>query len=287
MDQRVIDLYDEYTHVHLDRRLFLDRLARLTGGAAAAMALLPLLEARNAVAQVAEGDPGLHTETTGFAAPTGQITGYLARPRPSGPPLPGVVVIHENRGLTPYIRDVARRLATSGYVAFAPDLLSPMGGTPADPDIARDMIGKLDRSETVANARAAVEWLRGRDDTTRRAGMVGFCWGGGLIGQVAAAAPDLNAAVVFYGAPPEPAKAAAIKAPLLLHYAGLDERINTQVPAFREALDKTGVTYELHMYEGANHAFHNDGSPARYHPEAARLAWQRTLAFFERTLRQG
>lgn len=286
MDQRIIDLYDDYTHVHLDRRLFLDRLAKLAGGAAAGAALLPLLEARNAAAQVAADDARLQAETVRFPGTAGEVAGYLAKPG-SGGALPGIVVIHENRGLTPHIRDVARRLAVAGYVAFGPDLLSPAGGTPDDADAARDMIGKLDRPATIANVKAAIDWLRGRDDTAQRVGLVGFCWGGGLVGQVAAAAPDLDAGVIFYGPPPDPAQAAQIKAPLLLHYAGLDDRVNAGIPAFRAALDKAGVRYTFHMYEGANHAFHNDASPARYDAAAAKLAWQRTLDFFGQMLKQG
>jgi carboxymethylenebutenolidase len=198
----------------------------------------------------------------------------------TGGKLGSVVVIHENRGLNAHIEDVARRVAVAGYLALAPDFLSPAGGTPANEDQARDMIGKLDAAATVANAVASVAHLRGHADGNGKVGAVGFCWGGGQVGQLAVNDPTLDAAVVYYGRTPDPAAVAKIKAPLLLHYAGLDERINGGVPAFQEALDKAGATYTLHMYEGAQHAFNNDTSAERYNAEAAKLAWDRTLAFF-------
>ena len=286
MDRRIIELYDEYTHTPLDRRVFMERLIRLTGGAAAAMAVLPLLESnRAAAAVIAEDDSRLKTETVSIPGPAGSISGYAVRPAESDARLPAVIVIHENRGLNAHIRDVARRVALAGYFAVAPDFLSPLGGTPQDEDEARALIGKLDREQTVQNAVAIAQWLRQHPGSTSRVGAVGFCWGGGLVGQLAVADPELSAAVVFYGMPPDPKSAARIKAPLLLHYAGLDERINAAVPAFRSALDQAGVRYTLHMYEGAHHAFHNDTSPARYDAEAAKLAWERTLEFFDQTLR--
>lgn len=286
MDRRIIALYDEYTHAPLDRREFLDRLARITGGTAAAMAMLPLLEANYAQAAViAPDDTRLVTERVTFSGASGEVQGYLAMPADHSGELPGVIVIHENRGLNPHIQDVARRAALAGFVALAPDFLSPAGGTPEDEDAARTLIGELNADTTLANARAAIAYLRGRDDTTDGIGVVGFCWGGGLVGQIAVAEPDLQAGVVFYGRTPDPADVPNIKAPLLLHYAGLDERINAQVPAFREALDAAGVDYTLHMYEGVDHAFHNDTSAARYSAEAADLAWTRTIDFFQRTLK--
>jgi carboxymethylenebutenolidase len=285
MDQRFIDLYDEYTHAPLDRRTFLERLAGLAGGMGAALAVLPLLQAsKAAAAQVEPGDARLHTETASFKGATGDVRGYLAKPKDAKKPLPGIVVIHENRGLNPHTEDVARRAALGGYVAFAPDFLSPSGGTPENEDTAREMIGKLDADSTLQNAVAAVKWLRDRDDTTDRTGAVGFCWGGGMIGRLATADPTLKAGVIFYGRTPDPAEAAKIKAALLMHYAGLDERINANVPAFKAALDAAGVKYTAHMYEGKNHAFHNDTSAARYDAEAAKLAWDRTMEFFGKHL---
>ncbi|WP_142848483.1 dienelactone hydrolase family protein [Telmatospirillum sp. J64-1] len=286
MDQRIIDLYDEYTHKPLDRRQFLDRLAKLTGSMAVALSLVPLLEASKAAAAIVpEDDARLRTETVSFPAAEGDLSGYLVLPAEASGPLPGVVVVHENRGLNPHIRDIARRVALAGYVALAPDFLSSLGGTPEDEDKARDMIGQLDQARTTENARQAVSWLRGREETTDRVGAMGFCWGGGVIGRLAVAEPDLDAGVVFYGPAPDPAQVSRIRAPLLLHYAGLDERINSGIPAFRQALDQAGVTYQLYMYEGANHAFNNDTSEARFDPQAAELAWQRTLAFLEETLK--
>jgi carboxymethylenebutenolidase len=286
MDQRIIDLYDQYTHAPLDRRTFLERLAGLTGSMAAASALLPLLQANKAVAaQIAADDARLTTERVAFPATGGEVRGYLARPAGASAPVPGVVVIHENRGLNAHIEDVARRVALAGFVALAPDFLSPAGGTPPNEVTAREMIGKLDAAQTVQNAIAAVKWLRDRKDTTDRIGAVGFCWGGGQVGQLAVADPTLNAGVVFYGRTPDPADVGKIKAALLLHYAGLDDRINAGVPAFQQALDQAKVKYTLHRYEGVNHAFHNDTSAARYDATAAKLAWDRTIDFFKETLK--
>lgn len=285
MDQRFIDLYDEFTHTGLDRRMFLERLAAVAGGMGAALALVPLLQANKAAAaQIEPSDARLSTETFTYAGSTGEMRGYLAKPKAAGAPLPGVVVIHENRGLTPHIQDVARRTALAGFVALAPDFLSPSGGTPENEDAAREAIGKLDADATLRDAVASVKALRDRSDTTDRIGAVGFCWGGGMVGRLATADPTLNAGVVFYGRTPELEKVPDIKAALLLNYAGMDERINANVPAFREALDKAGVKYTLHMYEGKQHAFHNDTSAARYDADAAKLAWERTVEFFRKTL---
>lgn len=286
MDQRIIDLYDEYTHAPLDRRTFLERLATLTGGMAAATALVPLLQAsKAAAAQVAPDDARLGAEPVKFPGASGELRGYLAKARDAKASAPGVVVIHENRGLNAHTEDVARRAALAGYVALAPDFLSPAGGTPSNEDTARETIGKLDAAQTLQNAIAAVKWLRDRADTTDRIGAVGFCWGGGLVGRLAVADPTLAAGVVFYGSTPDLAGVANIKAALLLHYAGLDERINANVPTFQAALDQAGVRYTLNRYEGVNHAFHNDTSTARYDAAAAKLAWDRTVAFFDSTLK--
>ena len=284
MDQRIIDLYDEYTHAPLDRRVFLERLALLTGSTAAAVAVLPLLENRAIAAVIEPNDARIAATDVTFPGQGGDVKGYLVKPAAGGKN-GAVLVIHENRGLNAHTEDVARRLAVGGFMALAVDFLSPAGGTPSDEDQAREMIGKLDPAQTTANAVAAVAFLRGHADGNGKVGAVGFCWGGGQIGQLAVTDPTLDAAVVYYGRTPDPVDVAKIKAPLLLHYAGQDNRINEGVPAFREALDKAGVTYTLHMYEGAQHAFNNDTSAERYNPEAAKLAWDRTLAFFAENLK--
>jgi carboxymethylenebutenolidase len=282
MRQDVIDLYDDFTHHRIGRRAFMDRLTQLAGSATAAAAVLKLLAPDYArAALVTENDPRLVTERVEI--PQGPRA-YLARPSGSDRPLPGVVIVHENRGLNPHIEDVARRAAVEGFLALAPDFLTSAGGTPSDPEKAREMIGALSQEAVVADARRAVAWLAEQPTANGKVGIVGFCWGGGVVGEVAAAEPELDAAVVFYGRTPPVEAVPNIRAPLLLHYAGLDERINAGVPAFREALDRAGVPYELHTYEGANHAFHNDTSEARYAPEAATLAWGRTVAFLKREL---
>jgi carboxymethylenebutenolidase len=285
MDRRIIQLYDEFTHCHLDRRLFLERLAVLLGSMAAALALLPQLESNHALAQtIPESDTRLRTEEVSYPGSAGAMKGYVARPAAEGK-APGVLVIHENRGLQPHIRDVARRAALAGFVALAPDLMSAIGGTPPNDDEARTRFAQLELPVALADALKSSDYLRGRPDTNGKVGIVGFCWGGGLVGQVAAAGAPIQAAVVFYGVAPPIDKVPAIKAPLLLHYAGIDERVNATVPRFEAALKDARKTYTLHMYEGVNHAFHNDTAGARYNAEAARLAWSRTIEFFNRTLR--
>jgi carboxymethylenebutenolidase len=265
----------------------MQRLTEIAGGGAAAAALLPLLKANRAKAAIVPPDDGrLVTERVTYPGAGGEVAAYLAKPADAGEPLPGVVVIHENRGLNPHIEDVARRIALEGFVALAPDALSPLGGTPEDEDRAREMIGQLDQRATLDNYVRAVSYLEGRDDATDRVGAVGFCWGGGMVGLLATASDDLDAGVVFYGRVPPLERVPDIGAPLLLHYAGLDERINADVPAFEEALKAAGVDYTVHMYEGANHAFHNDTSEARYDPEAARLAFERTIEFFNQNLKR-
>lgn len=286
--QPIIDLYDEYTHAQLDRRTFLDRLAVLAGGSAAAYALLPVLQNDYARAQViAADDARLTTEEVSVPVEGGAaVTAYVARPADAAGPLPAVVVVHENRGLNPHIRDVARRTALEGYVAVAPDFLSVAGGTPEDEDRAREMIGQLDPARTLTEALAVVDYARaGRDDVTGKVGTMGFCWGGALVNRIAVADPQVNATVSYYGRQPPAEDAARISAPLMLHYAGLDDRINAGIPAFVAALDDAAIPYSMHMYEGANHAFNNDTNAARYDSEAAELAWQRTTDFFRRLLK--
>jgi carboxymethylenebutenolidase len=283
----MIRLYDDYTHVHLDRRRFMDALAALTGGAAAAASVAPLIAANPAAAQmVEENDARLTVETVTYPGASGQMLGYLAYPfEVMAGALPAVIVIHENRGLNDHTRDVARRFAVEGFTALAPDFLSPEGGTPADEDMARELIGGLGEEDLVGNLLASAEYLRARDEAREAAvGAVGFCWGGTQVGRLAVADPELRAAVVFYGGQPPVEAVPEIRARLLLHYAGLDERINAGIPDFQAALDAAGTDYELHMYDGANHAFFNDTSEARYDPEAAALAWERTLAFLRASL---
>jgi len=285
MDQRIIDLYDEYTHAPLDRRVFLTRLTQLTGSAAAAMALVPLLEANQAhAALVPPEDPRLETRRLTYPGTTAEIKAYMAHPKGAAK-LPAVIVIHENRGLNPHIEDVTRRVALEGFVALAPDLLSPMGGTPTNEDTARDMIGKLDGQQTVQNLVATVTFLEKYQASNGKVGVMGFCWGGGMVGDLAVNAPNLDAAVVYYGPQPKAADVEKISAPLLLHYAGLDARINEGIPAFEEALKKANKQYTLFIYEGANHAFNNETSEARYHKQAAEQAWSRTIAFLKEHLK--
>ena len=283
--QEIIELYDDYTHEHLDRRSFVERLLGLAGSASAAAVMLGALEASEAAAAIiAPDDARLSTRRAGFDGPHGRIDGYLARPADRGTDLPAVLVIHENRGLNAHIEDVARRAALAGYLAFAPDFLSGAGGTPADSNQARQMIRALDRQQTVANAVAAAAFLDAHPNANGKVGVVGFCWGGWLTNQVAVHSPAVDAAAPFYGRQPSAADAARIRAPLLLHYAGLDARINAGIDAFRTALEAAGAEFTLHIYQGVNHAFHNDTAAARYDKPAAGLAWSRTMAFFGKHL---
>ena len=283
--QDVISLYDEYTHAPLPRRVFLKRLSAITGSAAAASAVLPFLENNYALAAIVPpGDARLTTRNLVFSGSLGEVNAYLALPAGASGRLPSVIVIHENRGLNPHIEDVTRRLALAGFLALAPDYLSPQGGTPADEDKARDMFAKVD-APTIANiSRAALAFLKGHERSTGKVGVVGFCWGGGAVNQLAVEAPDLNAGVAFYGMQPKAEEVSRIKAPLLLHYAALDERINAGIPAYEAALKAAGKDYAIHLYPGVNHAFNNDTNSARYDETAAKLAWQRTLDFLTKNL---
>ena len=285
MNDDIIYLYDEYTHTRLSRRVFLDRLTRLAGGAAAAAAVLPLLEGSGAeAAMVDPGDSRLTTRRVAFSGASGAVKGYMARPRGRGR-LPAVVVIHENKGLTVHIEDVARRVALEGYLALAPDALSPFGGAPRDLDKAKKLFRKLDRGKTRGDFLAAVSYLKGHAESTGRVGSMGFCWGGSMSNRLAVNSKDLAAAVVYYGRSPGSGDVPKIGVPLLLHYAGLDKRIGRGVPGFEAALRKAGKDYSLHIYPGVHHAFNNDTRAARYDKAAAELAWKRTFAFFATTLR--
>lgn len=284
MDKKIIDLYDDYTNGLLDRREFIKKLAVLAGGTAAAIAFLPLIENKYAQAQVVpKDDPRLYVENIKYPGETGDVLAHFARPK-GDEKLPGVIVIHENRGLNPHTKDVARRVALEGFLAIAPDALSPLGGTPEDVSEARLLMRKLDSQATLKNYLAAVKYLKTHPQSTGKVGCTGFCWGGGVTNQVAVNSPDLKAAVPFYGRQPASEDVPKIKASLLLHYAGLDERINKGIPEFEAALKEASVDYKIFMYEGAGHAFFND-TGSRYHEEAAKLAWERTIAFFKQKLK--
>ena len=284
MEQKIIDLYDRYTHGGMSRRHFFDKLVAIAGSTAAATALLPILENNYAHADtVAESDARVKGEMVTFKASTQDVSGYLVTPAAAGK-YPAVLVVHENRGLNPHTKDVARRFAVAGYTAMAVDFLSPIGGTPTDQDKAREMIGTLNAADVTTWAQGAVAYLRSNPASNGKVGAVGFCWGGGVIGRLAVAEPTLNAGVVFYGQQPPAADVAKIQAPLLLNYAGTDERINAGIPAFEDALKKSGKDYTLYTYDGAQHAFLNDTNEARYNKAAAELAWGRTLEFFKKHL---
>lgn len=283
MDQRVIDLYDRFTHGDINRRDFLDRLAAFAGSTAAASALLPLLQNDYArAATIAPDDARLVTETVSYDAFGTRISGYLARLKSKGK-RPAVIVVHENRGLNPHIQDIARRLALEGFLAFAVDMLSPLGGTPADEDIGRDMIAMLNADETAHRIAAAVPFVAHHPESTGKAGIVGFCRGGGIVNRVAVLSPDLKAAAAYYGAQPPASAVPSIQAALLLHYAGLDQRIDAGIPAYEAALKAHHKRYTIYVYPNVNHAFNNDTS-SRYDKPAADLAWSRTIAFFKQEL---
>lgn len=284
MDQRLIDLFDEYTHRPLTRQEFMRRLVQLTGSLALATTALGLLDPGYAeAATVPEDDKDLVVEEASWPGDGATMKGYLVHPK--GKKKRGaVVVIHENRGLTPHIKDVTRRVAKAGYLALGVDALSGFGGTPADEEKGRELIGKLEAPKNLRNYLNALEYLRARPDANGKTGCVGFCWGGALANQLATHDPELNAAVAYYGRQPDAAEAATVKARLMLHYAGLDERVNAGMMAWEEALKKNGVKYEQFVYEGVQHAFNNDSSPARYNEAAAKLAWERTLRLFKEQL---
>lgn len=283
VDRRIIDLYDEFTHGELSRRDFLNRLARLVGGSSAAMAVLPFLQNDFTSQIVAQDDDRLTISEAEWDADGTRVTGYLARLK-GGERRPSVIVIHENRGLNPHIQDVARRMALEGFLALAPDMLSPLGGTPADQNRAREMLGSLNPEETLVRLAAAVPFLAGHPESTGKVGAVGFCWGGGYANQLAAAGTSLAASVPYYGRQLPAEEVPNITAALLLQYAGLDERINAGIADYEAALRANNKTYEIYTYEGASHAFNNDTNEARYNKEAADLAWGRTIAFLKRHL---
>ena len=282
--QPIIDLYDNFTHGGMSRRDFLDRLTKVAGGAAAAQTALALLQSNYAQAQiVAENDPRLVTDILKYDGPNGPMAGTLVRLK-GGAKRPAVLVIHENRGLNPHIKDVTRRMALEGFLAFGVDALTPEGGTPADEDKARDMFGKIDVNKTGENVAAAVAVLAKHPESTGKVGATGFCWGGGMVNQVAWRAPELLAGAPYYGIQPPADKVPLIKAAMQMHYAGTDERINAGIEAYRKALTDAGKTFEIFVYEGTQHAFNNDTGAARYNKAAADLSWSRTVAHFRKHL---
>jgi carboxymethylenebutenolidase len=279
----VLQLFDRFVHGDISRREFLDRAAAYAIAGVSAAALLESLTPDFVAGQmVAADDPRLAASVAEYDSPQGggRMRGYLARPTSGAARLPGVLVIHENRGLNPHIEDIARRLALEGYLAFAPDALTPLGGYPGNEDAARELFGQLNRDTLVNDFAAAFEFLRGHADCTGSVGAVGFCFGGGMVNQLAARLPELDAGVAFYGSQVPADQVPGIAAPLLLHYAGIDERINAGWPAYEAALRENGVKYEAYVYEGANHGFNNDTTP-RFDADAAERAWRRTLDFFK------
>ena len=282
MDQQVINLYDEYTHKPLTRTQFLKRLVLLTGSTAAAMALLPMLESNYAKAAVTTSDD-LFTETVEYPGIPNAVSAYIARPK-EVKKYPAIIVIHENRGLTPHIEDVARRVARAGYLAIAPNALSALGKTPANEDEARQWFSELKPENNLDNFINATYYLSGRKDFGGNVGCVGFCWGGAMANNLAVNVASLKAAVAFYGRQPAIEDVPKIKAAVQLHYAGLDERVNAGIPAYEAALKALSIKHEIYIYPDVQHAFHNDTSAARYNEDAAKLAWGRTISFFQKHL---
>jgi carboxymethylenebutenolidase len=282
MDQKIINLYDEYTHTSLSRKDFINKLALLAGSTAMAMSILPMLE--NNYAQAATPvNADLVEEQVTFPGADGTVKAFSARPKGTTK-LGTVLVIHENRGLNPHIIDVARQVAAEGFIAVAVDALSPFGGTPADEDKARDLIGQLDKEKNLQNYMKALDYLRARKDGNGKAGCVGFCWGGAMANNLAVNDPKLLAAVAYYGMQAKTEDVPKIQASLMLHYGGLDERVNAGIPAYEAALKEHKKDYKLYVYEGVNHAFNNNTAGTRYNEAAAKLAWGRTIGLFKQKL---
>lgn len=280
MNQEIINLYDEYTHAPLTRSEFIRRLVLLTGSITAAMSVLPLIEV-NAANMKITSDEDLFTERVSYPGIPANMEAYVARPKEEKK-YPAVIIIHENRGLNAHIEDVARRAAKEGFLAIAPNALSALGVVPANEDEARQKFQELKAENNLQNLINAFNYITTRKDHNGATGCVGFCWGGAMSNNLAVKLPELKAAVAFYGRQPAGEDVANIKAAVQLHYGGLDERVNAGIPAYEEALKKNNVKYELYMYEGANHAFHNDTAPTRYNEAAAKLAWGRTIEFFKK-----
>lgn len=286
-DQELLILFNAYVHGAIDRRSFLDRAQKFAVGGVTASMLLASLSPDFAAAQVvAKDDKRIRTDMIEFASPKGygSVKGYLAQPAGATGKLPAILVVHENRGLNPHIEDITRRLALDNFIAFAPDALAPLGGYPGDEDKARALFAKLDQTKTTEDFVAASSALKTRPESSGKLGVVGFCYGGGIAHVLSTRLPELSAAVSFYGNHPAADEAARVKAPLLLHFAGVDERINASWPAYETALKAAGVRYTAHQYAGTQHGFNNDTTP-RFDAPAAKLAWERTIAFFNQTLR--
>lgn len=282
MKSKINQLISDYRQGRIGRREFMKKMAVLAGGSAVSVGFISLIG--SCAGKTGGEKKELENAFITYPGHTGDVRAYLSVPR-GKKKYPAVIIIHENRGLVPHIMDVNRRMAREGFLALAPDALSPLGGTPEDdPDRGRTMIGHLDREDTVKDFVAAVKYLKTHPRSTGRVGCTGFCWGGGMTNQVAVNAPELDAAVPYYGAQPDPEDVPKIKASVMAHYAGDDARINAGIEAFEEALKKAGIEYHIFLYEGAKHAFNNDSNPDRYHPEAARLAWERTVQFFKEKL---
>jgi carboxymethylenebutenolidase len=282
----ILELYDFYAHGRITKREFLDRAAKYAVGGLTAAAILSMMSPDYAMAQqVAFTDPDIVAEYIDYPSPDGHgtVRGYLVRPAAATGKVPGVVVVHENRGLNPYIEDVARRVAKAGFIALAPDGLTSLGGYPGNDEKGRELQQQVDPVKLMNDFFAAITFLQGHEATTGRIGITGFCYGGGVANAAAVAFADLGGAVPFYGRQPKPEDVAKIKCPLLIHYAELDERINEGWPAYEAALKAAGTRYEAHIYPGVNHGFHNDSTP-RYDEAAAKLAWDRTIAFFTANL---
>ena len=285
--QEVFDLYDAYAHNRIDRRKFIDKLSVYAVGGVTVGSLMSFMMPRyQENLQTQRDDPQLTTEFITYESPKGggSIRGQLSRPKDAGGKLPGVVVVHENRGLNPYIEDVGRRLALSGFITLAPDALTPLGGYPGNDDEGRTMQAQLDRNDMLEDFISAYKYLKSRPECTGKAGVVGFCFGGWIANMMAVKLPDLAAAVPFYGVQPSAEEVPDIQAPLLLHYAELDTRVNSGWPAYEKALKENNKEYTAYIYPGVNHGFHNDSTP-RYDREAAELAWKRTVEFFSEKLK--
>lgn len=282
MDQKIINLYDAYTHSQVSRKDFMKKLAILAGSTALAMTILPMLENNYAAAADFNSDD-IEVENITYPGVEGEMKAVLAKPK-GKKNLGCVLVIHENRGLNPHIIDVTKRVAAEGFLALGVDALSPLGGTPADEDKGRELIGKLDPEKNLQNYLKGLEYLRNRKDGNGKVGCVGFCWGGGMANKLAVNDPKLQAAVAYYGAQANVADVPKIKASLMLHYGGLDERINAGIPAYEQALKENKIDYKIYIYDGVNHAFNNNTSPTRYNEAAAKLAWSRTIDLFKHKL---
>ena len=279
MDQEIINLYDEYTHSNLSRKSFISRLAKITGSVAIAMTVIPMLENNYAAAKTID-DANIITKDIIYPALNGDMKGFMAKPK-GKKKLGTVMVIHENRGLNPHIKEVAKRVAAAGYIALAVDALSPFGGTPVNEEEARGLFAKIDATKNLQNFLDGLTYLRKLADGNGKTAVVGFCWGGGMVNDLAVSDPKLKAAVAYYGRQAKAEDAAKIKASLMLHYGGLDTRINAGIPAYEAALKAAKVDYQIFIYPDVNHAFNNDSSPTRYNEAAAKIAWERTLELFK------